>query len=155
MVRHITLSGGETALVDDEDYEAFGALKWSSHKIQLPSGRRYVYAQRKNGRRTIGLHRLILAAPRGLVVDHINGDTLDNRRDNLRLVTHKVNMRNRHGANANSVTGVRNVRLDSRNGRFIVSLQPRSGYLHIGTYASLEEATKAAARVREEVYGTP
>jgi hypothetical protein len=61
-------------------------------------------------RLTLYLHRLLTDAPPHLKVDHVNGDTLDNRRHNLRLATNQQNMENRpKGANRNSKSGIRGV----------------------------------------------
>jgi hypothetical protein len=55
------------------------------------------------------MHRLILDAPKGKIVDHWNHDTLDNRRQNLKLGGQSSNLLNRQGANLNSTSGIRGV----------------------------------------------
>lgn len=69
-------------LVDEDDFE-----KFKNEKFSLSDG----YAHNKKGR----LHRLITGAKKGEIVDHINGDRLDNRKENLRIVTAQENNRNR------------------------------------------------------------
>ena len=72
--------------IDDDDAWVIVGRRWS---IFNPRGSRTAYA-RSNG---IYLHRLIVGAKAGEEVDHINGDGLDNRRSNLRIVTHAENLR--------------------------------------------------------------
>jgi len=88
-MKKIILSNNSVSLVDDEDYEKYGFLKWSCNKG-------YVFRTEviEGRRKTVYLHRLITNAPDDLEVDHINGDPSDNRKSNLRLCTHKQNMWN-------------------------------------------------------------
>lgn len=74
------------AKVDDIDYE-----KVSKHTWYYTGG----YAQAVIDDKKIGMHRYIMNTPKGLVTDHLNHDTLDNRRSNLRICTHAENMANR------------------------------------------------------------
>jgi len=76
-------------------------------------GRSYANAsQRTAGHRLrFRIHRLLTEAPQGLEVDHINGDSLDNRRSNLRVVTRAQNSQNRRGADRDSRSGIRGVRM--------------------------------------------
>lgn len=92
-------------LADDEDEEIVGRYRW--YAIQNMMGGYYV-STRAEGT-TIYLHRLITHAPKGVYVDHINHDTLDNRRANLRLCTNRQNNENRAGAYKNSQSGIRGV----------------------------------------------
>jgi hypothetical protein len=132
-------------VVDDDVYE------WASrHKWSIAGSRGKWYAARGvtvDGKRTTSyLHRRI-AGQHGLDVDHINGDTLDNRRANLRSITHQFNQQNRSGGYGR--TGERNVYL-TKKGRYVVKLQPKSGPLHIGVFDTLTEATSAARTARME-----
>jgi hypothetical protein len=90
--------GTHHILLDDDDYDRVVAEgKWSIHKA---SGREVFYVRRhaptdENGKqKTIPLHRFIMDAPKGKVVDHINGDGRDNRKENLRICTRAENRRN-------------------------------------------------------------
>lgn len=91
MVIELALQHGQTALVDDEDYEKVSVYKWSA--IWHRNTKRYQVRGYVNGRMT-GIHRVIMDAPANLHVDHINGDPMDNRRCNLRLCNNQQNHQN-------------------------------------------------------------
>lgn len=79
---------GRYTLVDDNDYNkimAFGS--WHENDSGYAVKRGKVYGKSS----TIRLHRVIADPPKGLEVDHINGNRLDNRRNNLRVVSHAIN----------------------------------------------------------------
>jgi len=93
-MRYISLTQGKTAIVDDVDYELVSRYKWCANK-----GSRTWYAVRgvrSGGRlRRVYMHRFISQAPVDSVVDHVNHDTLDNRRENLRVGSQGLNLLNR------------------------------------------------------------
>lgn len=96
MTKEILLSRGYVALVDDADFEELNRYKWRAN------GEPYVYASRNirvGGRaHAILMHRVILGiaeAGRHVYGDHVNRDTLDNRRANLRITNNKGNQGNR------------------------------------------------------------
>lgn len=97
MTREIPLTRGLVAIVDDEDYERASAKRWCA--LGPGKSRRGIYAQHywREGKkvRAIGLGPFILRPPAGLVVDHIDGDPLNNTRANLRACTPAQNMLNR------------------------------------------------------------
>lgn len=94
----IPLTQGFHAIVDAEDYDALSAFKWCVR----PAGRRF-YAQRGYAKEdkswtTMQMHRQIMSATPEMMVDHINHDGLDNRRENLRLCSRLENCRNKRSA---------------------------------------------------------
>ena len=86
-IKRIPLDNGLYALVDAADYEWLSRHKWHCNG----SG----YAARREKGKLILMHREIMPPPRGLVVDHVNRNKLDNCRSNLRVCTHAENLRNR------------------------------------------------------------
>lgn len=86
----IQLSAGYNTMVSDEDFDWLSRHKWSAEKMR--GGK--VYAVRVDKGKRIKMHRFILDAPSGIEVDHKNGNSLDNQRDNLRLATHHQNSMN-------------------------------------------------------------
>ena len=99
-MKDIDLGKGRVSRVDDEDYIALIQFRWSAIK-----GMNTYYAFRESFNQARGIttmipmHREILNVGKNSEVDHINGNGLDNRRDNLRVVPHKVNCANKHSGN--------------------------------------------------------
>ena len=81
--RVISLTQGKFTIVDAEDYDRLAERKWRAEKR---NGQRF-YAARHAAGRTIPMHREILDIPPGMLCDHKNHDTLDNRRSDLRICT--------------------------------------------------------------------
>lgn len=100
---------GHTLLIDEDDLPILQQRKWKVTKI---GQRFYVVAQ--VDKRTTYLHRLIMNSPQGLVIDHINQNGLDNRKENLRCVKQRQNIINAGTFKSNS-TGYRGV-IVYRNG---------------------------------------
>ena len=97
-MKHIQLTQDQFAIVDDEDFEWLSQVKWFAWWNRCT---RSFYAGRQirlpNGKQTmVQMHRAILGVRRGdkQQVDHVNHGTLDNRRANIRIVTHGENQQN-------------------------------------------------------------
>jgi len=90
---YIYLTQGEKVKVDDEDYISLNQYKWTG-----TGAKKYRYAIRtitiNKKLYQVRMHRIIMHAPTELIIDHINGDTLDNRKSNLRIVTYQQNSSN-------------------------------------------------------------
>ncbi len=91
--------GQQAVLIDEEDLIKVSSYSWCLSKESRGSKNSLLYAvgwepPRLKGKALIRMHRLIMGAQKGQVVDHINGNTLDNRKSNLRLTSHRVNMQN-------------------------------------------------------------
>jgi hypothetical protein len=123
-VVQLPLGRGLVTLIDAGDALAVASWAWAA--LRRPRGRgwyavRWERAARR--RRTIYLHRQLLEAPPGSYVDHINGDTLDNRRANLRLCTASLNAVNKTARSPR--TGFRGVYRDRRAYRAQITVNGR------------------------------
>jgi hypothetical protein len=141
----ILLSQGYHTKVDDGDYEWLSQWSWYA-VTDTPD---HIYACNHTMRSNpVRMHRLIMGvvdAGYDVKVDHLNHDTLDNQRHNLKLTTHAGNLQNRRGANSNSTTGVRGVSYSRQQRKYHAYV--RSDYVryHLGSFDTLEEAALAAA----------
>lgn len=138
-MRLIDLTKGMSVQVNSEDYEELAKHKWYAHHSNAGkyyAARREYVPGGKGKSNFIYMHRQILGYPDGMDTDHINGDGLDNRRYNLRMVPHAVNQRNLKKFTKNGTTGIHKV----RSGRYQVKGNTL-GYL--GTFETLEEAMAA------------
>ena len=94
-MKYLTLANSDrSAIVDDDIYEHVNDRHW--RLIKVSNGAFYIgWKSHKAGRDiTIYLHRLVMGSPKGKMVDHINGDPFDNRRENLRVATNSQNQMN-------------------------------------------------------------
>jgi len=91
--------GNQIALVDDNDFEKVNQYRWSVHCVKLKDGNNKFYAHCRKLNR-ISIHQFILGkAKKGNVIDHINGNSLDNTRSNLREATQTQQAQNRPSKN--------------------------------------------------------
>lgn len=135
MVKKIPLTQGKFTLVDDQDYDFLNQWKW-----QVMIKNNTAYAQRFENKTPIRIHRFLLNPPKGFVVDHINGNGLDNRRSNLRVVTHRQNMQNMHVKRSSKYPGV-SWRKDRNKWEAKISINNKSK--HLGHFKSENEAFEA------------
>lgn len=135
MTKKIPLSQGLFAKVSDEDYEHLSQYSW--HAANTGRG---TYACR--GTKTSYMHREIMKPEKGQVVDHINQDTLDNRRENLRICEHKQNLRNRSKVNGNvNYKGVHKVK--GRKSSYVASIGFEGKNIYLGYHRTAESAAMA------------
>ena len=147
----IPIAQGYTALVDDEDAH-LAEMRWYANVRKHT-----VYAARTvpgNGvSHSAILHREVLGLRRGdgKIVDHINGNGLDCRRSNLRVVTNQENLRNRGGAQPSSVSGILGVtrRKDGWLARIKIDGKPKN----LGLFSTAEEANLARLKAEMEAWG--
>lgn len=99
------------------------------------------YVSTRTGARTVVLHRLLMDNPKGLDVDHINGDKADNRRANLRAVTRQQNIRN-SGPRRRAASRYKGVTLHKR-GKWNARIVVNGRNLHLGLFVAEEAAAKA------------
>jgi hypothetical protein len=94
-MKEIPLTQGYVAIVDDNLSGEFLNHKWSASVSIRSDGSKSVYAKRHPGGKAIYLHRLIMNAKNGEHVDHVNGNGLDCRKENMRICTNTENQYNK------------------------------------------------------------
>lgn len=141
--RIITAKGDEI-LVDKDLLPLLTRYSWCVSKTG--------YAVAKANGKLIRMHRLITNCPDGYVVDHINGNPLDNRRINLRICSAKNNSRNK-GIGKNNSTGVLGVS-QLPDGRWRARIMVNRKEISLGRFDSFEEALQARREAERKHFGS-
>lgn len=148
----VPLTQGKVALIDDEDAERVLAYKWTALSTRKPGrwyARRSVWIDEKST--TIYLHRFIANAPREVHIDHRNGDGLDNRKENLRIVT---NAQNHQAAKVKAgKTGFRGVCVSKSGKRFHARLSVSGQKVYRNGFLKAEEAARAYDELAKQYHG--
>jgi len=97
------------------------------------------------------LHRAIMGYPKNMVIDHINRNTLDNRRKNLRIVTILENLRNQK--RLNNKTGRTGVSI-GKNGTFTAQIKVNYKKIHLGSFKTIKDAYRARLEAEKKYYDT-
>lgn len=181
------------AIVDDEDYDkAVEAVRRynSDGSLRKGSGKWYYWTQQSkpsklsvreaqfrayatSGCRRKSIHRVVMGAPKGMDVDHINGNGLDNRKENLRLCTRSQNMMNQR-LKSHSVSGYKGVQYEPTRKHKYTSKKTgittvkeynmklpysaylgdgKGGHITLGRYATGEEAARVRDKKALELHG--
>ncbi len=138
MVKEIRLSQGKVAAVDDEDFEYLNQWKWW---YSDGCAKKSVYMNGKRKPAGAYMHRLIMNTPPGMDTDHINGNSLDNRRCNLRVCTHAENLRNK--AKTKGTSKYKGVHWHKADNKWRAQIGVDWGKLHLGNFHTEEEAALA------------
>ncbi len=136
------------ALIDVGDYADLSQFNW--HYLKAGYAVRNTWDGKKNG--TEYMHRRLMKPQRGFVVDHANGNTLDNRRSNLRVCTQAQNIRNQKLSKANK-TGFKGVDLHSQNKNFRAQIAVNGKTKHLGCFNTAEEAGAAYDAASKKYHG--
>ena len=162
MVKTIPLYGaygqGKYAVVDDQDYDWLSSYRWHvDNHVGAGYASRSQHVNLGRNRYTavsIRMHREIMGAHAGQMVDHVNGDTLDNRRCNLRFCSHAGNLQNvgktAHRKGRLTTSQYKGVYWRSDRNCWTAKIMANRKTQSLGTYATEQEAARAydeAARV--------
>lgn len=133
----ISISNEQYTLVDDSDYAWLSKFKWTAQKRKHG-----FHAARYFGKKYIYMHRLIADAPKGIEVDHLDGDGLNNQRVNLRSAAKAQN-----GQGFRPLKGkasrYRGVSWHKGAGRFVAQLDDGRKRVYLGLHDSEENAARA------------
>lgn len=144
---HIYMKDGLSTIVDLDDF--YKLDETSTYSIR-PNGYVARITSRKLGKRTTSyIHREIMEYPENMQIDHINGDKLDNRKCNLRIVTNAQNAQNRTKNYSNAKSEHRGVIWSERDNAWISRVKLNGKQYYLGTYASEEMASLKAIEFRK------
>jgi hypothetical protein len=144
-MKEIQLSNGKVAIVDDGDYEALRGYKWT---FGQGYARRYEPIQKR-----VLLHRQIMNPPPGMQVDHINGDKLDNRRENLRICDFAQNMRNRPKVKGDHSSHYKGVTWSKKLKKWQSGIGYLGKYYFLGFFENEKDAALAFNKRAKEFHG--
>lgn len=146
-MRVIPINIPQGFLIDSEDYSLiFG------RSVAL-AGKGYVVVTARNKKEKFHyLHRAVMSAPRGLMVDHINGDKLDNRKSNLRLVTRSQNQTNSMKQRSCG-SKYKGVYLDKRRALFASEITVEGKRKFLGYFVHEKRAAIAYDRAARVAFG--
>ena len=154
-IAYITLTKGHEAIIDAEDVHMVDSGNWYA----MIAGNT-VYACRRvhSGMhsRVVLLHRVLMEPPDGLVVDHIDGNGLNNRRRasncNIRIATRSQNLMN-SGIYKHNSSGFRGVSWDKAKQKWRANIMMDGRSMHLGYFLTPEDASATYERVSKELYG--
>lgn len=147
-VAHLVLPSGAVALIDDADAALLADACWWEDRRTNTS---YVRGQRRGEAAKLRLHRVIVGAAAGDIVDHINGDGLDNRRANLRICTPSQNSCNR--ARTKGREAPIGVWYDRRRQNWRAEIYVNTKRHHLGVFPTREAAATARSDAELRLHG--
>jgi len=151
-MKEIELSQGKVAMVDDEDYDLLSKMNWVAHKERNSW---YAWGYEKVAIRNYKrpkMHRVIMNAPDGVAVDHIDGNGLNNQKSNLRFCTNQENLRNstkRKGCSSK----FKGVSYHKQNDRWRATITIDKRQISLGCYGCEIDAALAYNRKAAELFG--
>lgn len=148
-MKKIKLNSGYETEVDDEDYDYLSEYTWTYSKGYAKRNKNRTELRLTGRPRTVSMHRAIMKPPVGMEVDHIDGNRLNNKRNNLRVVRPFENRMNKRGkwgllgANRNEKTCT----------TYMAEIVYKGKRIYLGRYKTAQEAHQAYMNKARELYG--
>lgn len=143
----IPLTRGQFAIVDECDYESLSQWKW------CVKANKYAGRDVWKTRQCVYMHRSVVGAPAGMDVDHINGNTLDNRRCNLRVCAHHKNLQNQGKQRGLHTSKYKGVSWNARKSKWEARLTVDKKLTFLGNYADESEAARVWDEAAKKHHG--
>lgn len=147
----IPITKGQVLIIDHDDYELVKQYKWyATTNCSVYYARTKKHINGKIAR--ILLHRLITNCPRDMQIDHIDGNGLNNCRDNLRVCTHSQNQHNKKKMKRNT-SGYKGVFFNKRDSNWKSMIMVNKKSVFLGYFSNPEDAYKAYCEAAEKYHG--
>lgn len=147
----IQINNGHNLIIDDKDWDILKMVNWYASKNTTGTNKYYARGHDLFTGNKLTLHRFLLDAKDGELVDHINGNGLDNRRCNLRICTNQQNQYNRE-KNSNNTSGYKGVSWCNSNKKWksYIWVDGRNKYL--GQYDTPEDAYSSYKKASKQYH---
>jgi hypothetical protein len=147
-IRYIPLTRGKFAIVDAADYEWLSQYKW----LATGNEKRGFYAARRVGQTMLLMHRAIMQPPAGMVVDHLDGNGLDQRRANLRVCSQRQNSHNCKPTRWTS-SRFKGVYFCKAMRKWVATIGYEGRSIHLGSFDDEAQAARAYDRKARALFG--
>lgn len=155
-VAYVKLTQGQYSRIDSDDAEKFGSLSWNAlwnpktdsfyavgNKLRDEAGKRGVRL----------LHREVMSAQTGILIDHRDGDTLNNCKYNLRIATRSENARNRVVLCRSNTSGFKGVRWHATSHKWEARISISGKSIYLGLHDTAEAASDAYRNAATKYHG--
>jgi hypothetical protein len=150
-MKEINLTKGKVAIVDDDDFEKLNQYKWHA----LPSKHTF-YAVRNDltsgERKYIYMHKVIVNTPEGMLIDHRDGNGLNNQRRNLRTATINQNSQNRRPYFSAS-SRFKGVSWHKSSGKWQARITLNGKQIRLGSFSDEKKAASAYYEAAKQMFG--
>ena len=146
--RKIPLTQGQYAIVDPERYEELAKYKWFAKRCDSR-----FYAVRWEKNRNVKMHQVIMGTEEGKVIDHINGNGLDNRQANVRFATSQQNSWNQRKQRGNSSSKYKGVSWEKKRNQWRARITFKGRVIPLGRFETEEAAGRAYDGKAMELFG--
>jgi len=152
--RRIPLTQGKYAIVDPDDYYRLSKHKWTASRVYTKFyAVRYEGAAKNGRRKPYRMHREVANTPEGLECDHINGNSLDNRKTSLRSATRQQNCWNSRKRRPKSLSKYKGVSRNKRGREWKAMLTVNGKATYLGSFKDQIEAAKAYDAAAQKYHG--
>ncbi len=150
-MKEIKLTNSDLAtIVDDEDFERVNRYEWFGHRTGNTTNS--IRPTRNIGNKIIRMYRVILNAKKGEIIDHINGDPLDNRKQNLRICTKSQNCMNSK-MRSNNTSGFKGVNKGNRRTTWRAEIWLNNKKINLGCFKNIYDAVFARKEGEVKYHG--
>ncbi len=152
MAKEIQLTQGKVAVVDDDLFNYLNQFKWYANNL---NGKFYAvrrFMVKKGKQSVILMHRDIMKPNKGFVIDHIDGDTLNNSINNLRICKHEENLRNQK-INKNNKSGFKGVYFCKQRNKFRAEIKKDRQKYFLGLFIDPKDAASAYNKAAIKFHG--